>query len=393
VRTLNTAPRVAIVGAGPQGLTAAVYLRRGGVRPEDLVVVDPGGGWLHAWRRWFAHLGIAHLRSPSVHHPDPDPYALMKYARATGRSAELVEKYGLPTTILFDDFCCHLLDDCALTNIVYTDMVVRATPDGVLHLAGGQELRAQHVVWATNPAVRSRLSPEGGDVDPAVVEWDAVDVETAGDTVAVVGGGLTAAHLVDRALERGRRVEWLTRRRVGIREFDTDAGWLGPRNMNEFDRLVTSQERMDAVVEARGGGTVPSWMMRRLRRAEETGALVRRVGQVSLDQHPRWRSVVRVDGAPVAVDEVWMATGDRPDVAASPVLSDLCASLGVPVVMGRPVLESSLRLNGSVVRVLGRLAQIRLGPTAGNLAGARRAAEKVVADVVGVEAMYDLMGV
>ncbi len=393
MRSLNITPRVAIVGAGPQGLTAAVYLTRAGVRPEELLVVDPSGRWLHDWRRSFVQLGIAHLRSPGVHHPDPDPYALIKYAQATGRSAELVEKYGLPSTGLFDDFCCRVLDDCSLIDIVHADSVVGATAEGVLHLAGGEEIRAQHVVWATNPAVRSWDSPHCGVASATVVAWDAVDGDAAGDTVAVVGGGLTAAHLVERAVESGRRALWLTRRRVVVREFDTDAGWLGPRNMNAFDRLATPQERLDAVAEARGGGTVPSWMVRRLRRAEAMGALVRRVGRVSLNHDPRWGDVVCVDGEPVAADQVWLAMGDRPDVAASPVLGELCTSLSVPVVMGRPALDSSLRLPGSVVQVLGRLAQLRLGPTAGNLAGARRGAERVIADVVGVEAMYDLMGV
>ncbi|MFM8945082.1 MAG: hypothetical protein ACKOJC_00005, partial [Actinomycetota bacterium] len=57
---------------------------------------------------------------------------------------------------------------------------------------------------------------------------------------------------------------------------------------------------------------------------------------------------------------------------------------------GRPELDRSLRLSGSVVHVAGRLAQLQLGPTAGNLAGARRAGELIVGAVVGAEAMYAL---
>jgi hypothetical protein len=55
---------------------------------------------------------------------------------------------------------------------------------------------------------------------------------------------------------------------------------------------------------------------------------------------------------------------------------------------GRPELDRFLRLSGSVVHVAGRLSQLQLGPVAGNLAGARRAAELVVGAVVGTDAMY-----
>lgn len=381
------------MGAGPQGLTAAVYLARAGVQPHDMVVVDPSGEWLHEWHRWFAHLGITHLRSAGVHHPDPDPYAVMKWAREMQRSAELFERYGLPGTRLFADFCTQVIEECAVADIVWADEVVGATAHGVLHLAGGAELRAEHVVWATNPSVRPQVWPEMCTPGLKVAEWDVVDVDAAGEAVAVVGGGLTAAHLVERAVERGRQVWWLTRRPIETRDFDTDPGWLGPLNMSGFDQLENPHDRMSAVLAARGGGTVPSWMMRRLSGAEAAGSVVCRVGQISLGHDSDGGSVVCVDDEPLAVDEVWRAAGDRPEVMASAALGDLCAALEVPVVMGRPVLDSSLRLPGSVVQVMGRLAQVRLGPAAGNLAGARRGAEKVVADVVGIDAMYRLLDV
>jgi hypothetical protein len=65
----------------------------------------------------------------------------------------------------------------------------------------------------------------------------------------------------------------------------------------------------------------------------------------------------------------------------------LCRELDVERVGGRPVLERSLRLPGSVVHVAGRLAQLEIGPAAGNLFGARRAAERVVASIVGADAL------
>ncbi|MFM8563306.1 MAG: FAD/NAD(P)-binding protein [Acidimicrobiia bacterium] len=377
--------RVAIVGAGPQGLTVASYLVAAGVNPDDLVVIDPGGEWMVAWRRRFAHLGIAHLRSPSVHHPHPDPYALANFARERGRQRELVHPYGLPTTSLFDDFCAHVISEAGLIGAVRPDAVVSVEPTGGLRLARGAGLQPDHVIWATNPGVESGLCESG-----TVVSWESAGSAGPGDRVAVVGGGLTAAHLVERALAAGAHVEWLTRRAIVEREFDTDPGWLGPKEMQAFGAVTDPGERARRVDDARGGGTVPPWIMRRVLVAERSGRLCRRVGPVEIDPDDRSRPVVRCGGTRVDVDVVWSATGDRPCTTAAAPLDQLCDELGISRQSGRPELDRSLRLSGSVVHVAGRLAQLQLGPTAGNLAGARRAGELIVGAVVGAEAMYAL---
>lgn len=381
---MSRAARVAIVGAGPQGLTTAVYLVAAGVDPADLVVIDPAGDWLAQWRQRFAALGIEHLRSPSVHHPHPDPYALSRFAAEHRRTDELHHRYGLPSTALFHDFCDRVIDERGLSGSVHRDSVVSLTATGEVGLASGEHLVADHVVWATNPAV---ASPVDGCVPVGSTEWAASS--PYGATVAVVGGGLTAAHLVARAVDAGVHVEWVSRRPVVEREFDTDPGWLGPLEMQGFARIADRAERLQRVIEARGGGTVPPWMMQRLRPAERSGQVCRRVGAVEVEDAGEDLRLL-VDGRPLVADVVWDATGDRPCTSAAPPLDRLCDELAVARHGGRPELDPMLRLPGSVVHVAGRLAQLELGPTAGNLAGARRAAELVVGAVVGAEAMYTL---
>jgi len=377
--------RVAIVGAGPQALTAATYLVQAGVDPSDLVVFDPAGEWLSEWKRWFAHLKIEHLRSAVVHHPQPQPFALSDFARARGRTCELLHTYSLPTAALFADFCQHLIDTMGLDDIVRRDTVLGVSPDGEIETERGPGLRADHVVWATNPSVPAVVFPD----HPAISSWTAIGLEECAGTVAVVGGGLTAAHLVERALETGAHVEWLTRRPVEARDFDTDPGWLGPKEMNWFVAERDHRVRLDRVLAARGGGTVPSWMLERISYAERAGRVCRRVGEIVVggDRGPLELSV---DSTIVTADHLWLATGSSPCVTASPPLDRLCRTLDTERFAGRPVLDTSLRLSGSVVHVMGRLAQLQLGPAAGNLAGARRGAELVVEAVVGVEAMYAL---
>ncbi len=385
---MSSAARVVIVGAGPQGLTTAVYLVAAGVDPADVVVVDPAGDWLVQWRHRFTALGIDHLRSPSVHHPDPDPYALAAFATEQRRTGELHHRYRLPSTALFRDFCDHVIAERGLAGLVRRYAVVSLSASGEVGLASGEHLVADHVVWATNPAV---VSPIGECVPTSQVE-EMLPLRR-GTTVAVVGGGLTAAHLVAQAVDAGAHVEWVTRRPIVEREFDTDPGWLGPLEMQRFAAIADRAERLQRVIDARGGGTVPPWMMQRLRPAERSGQICRRVGRVEVETGEGDDVGVLVDGRRVVADVVWDATGDRPCTSAAPPLDRVCDELGVVRHGGRPELDRMLRLPGSVVHVAGRLAQLELGPTAGNLAGARRAAELVVGAAVGADAMYTLAGI
>lgn len=379
--------QVAIVGAGPQGLTAAVYLVHAGLDPDDLAVFDPAGDWLAVWKRTFDQLGIAHLRSPAVHHPHPDPYALRDMAEATGRSDQLFYRYGLPATSLFEDFCAEVIAEAGLRDRVEPHVVVAVDDSGELALEDGRRCRAAHVVWATNPSIATELPGAAG---PRVITWSHVDRRACPSVLAVVGGGLTAAHLVQHALAAGSRVEWVTRRPIVEREFDTDPGWLGPKEMRAFSALGDPEVRLRRVLGARGGGSVPSWMLAGFGAAGRSGQLRHHCGAVRIE--PLDDAAVRlwVGADPLVIDEVWLATGSRPSVGSSPALAALCHQVGAAVVQGRPVLDPWLRLPGTPVHVLGRLAELQLGPTAGNLSGARRAAEVVVGAVLGEQAMFDI---
>ena len=79
---------LALIGAGPHALTLTAHIlkKRNRLR-NKLLAFDPSGEWLTQWRRQFAALEIGHLRSPAVHHPDPNPYELRRFAE--NRSWEL----------------------------------------------------------------------------------------------------------------------------------------------------------------------------------------------------------------------------------------------------------------------------------------------------------------
>ena len=82
---------------------------------------------------------------------------------------------------------------------------------------------------------------------------------------------------------------------------------------------------------------------------------------------------IRFAGVECRVERVWSATGSVPDLRAAPALAALAES-GAPHVGGWPVLDAQLRWCDGLV-VIGALAALTLGPAAGNLGGARAAAD------------------
>lgn len=376
---------VLLVGAGPHALTVAAYLRRAdpGLR---LLVADPDG-WLHRWRRQFAALRLEHLRSACVHHPDPDPYALLHHARDSGREAELHGEYQCPGTELFADFCAALVDELDLHRVLVREPVHALHPrpgGGVTVHVGQTEVRARRVVLATNPT-RARMSGwVPGRPDPRVEHSDTVDLRRPpgpGERVLVVGGGLTAAQLAVAASRAGARTTLLTRAPLRPRAFDTTAEWLG-RALPTFHADPDPHRRHATVCAARGGGTVPPPMLARLRALAAHDRLELAAGgriEASCGRDVR----VRAGGRTWTVDRLWLGTGHDLDWRSEPLLASLAAWHPIRASGGLPALGPDLSWPGTDVHLVGGLAALSVGPTARNLTGARMAAERIRRAVTG----------
>jgi cation diffusion facilitator CzcD-associated flavoprotein CzcO len=380
---------VCILGGGPHGLAAALHLRW--ADPDaSIVSIDPAGAWLEAWRTQFARADITTLRSPIVHHPAPGSMALRDHvARWSLPTSGL--PYDVPTTTSFDRFCCDTVDQADLDDpIAGTARSIERLGPGVLVDTGDTTVHADHLVIATNP--HRRIIPDwvhpllgaapgvlthGADVDLA-------EESIQGHVVTVVGGGLTAAHLACGAIQRGAEVHLVSRRPIRSRSFDTDPGWLGPKHLARFSAEPDPLNRLQMARAARGGGTIPPWMKDRLDAAVDADQLTIHDGAgvraADVDARGRCRLALG-DHSTLEADRVWLATGTRPDIGALRCLEDLVADL--PVVHGYPVTGPDLRLGDHPIHVMGRLATLALGPAAGNLWGAQRAAEQITEAIAG----------
>jgi len=229
----------AIVGGGPQGLACAAALATADPTVVDrLVVYDPGGQWLRQWDRQFAKLEIPHLRSPGVHHPGPDAHELSDHGHAN--DGRFFTGYGLPGTQTFRAYCRHLIDVLGLDQVVRKATVTGVTVGGdgrAVVTSGGDDEQFSRVVLAINGGsvtIPRWATPWWGRVPREVLrhagQVDLRSNEFEGERVLIVGGGLTSAHLVEGLVSRKGRPVLVARRDLEAAMFDSDPGWMGPRN-------------------------------------------------------------------------------------------------------------------------------------------------------------------
>ncbi len=389
---------IAIIGAGPQALTLTTHLLQKGRRKSpEFVVIDPSGTWMQRWHQQFAAQDISYLRSPIVHHPDPNSQALRVFAES--RHRELFPPYDRPSRQLFEDFCGAMIQERNLQNRVIAAEVVRIEPlkQGRyrfrLWFLEGSSLLARRVVLAagdgalnipdwverlqkTYPADRLCHASQV-DLRQVTVQGDSF---APGVRILIIGGGLTSGHLAIGAIRQSAKVKLIARRQFQEKLFDADPGWVGPKYLKGFNAEPDWQRRWQMIQDARNGGSFTPDMMLQLRRARRDKDL-ELVEKCQVDQvhwlNHCWQ-VHCTDGDIFECDRIWYATGRGLNAAQHPLLQEIQAQYPATLVNGLPILDTHLRWPGCELFVMGGLAALQVGPVARNLRGAKIASDRIV---------------
>jgi cation diffusion facilitator CzcD-associated flavoprotein CzcO len=382
-----------IIGGGVHGTYLShALVTRGGVRPDRVRVLDPQAHPLATFWHVTAATGMRYLRSPGVHHVDLDPHALRRFAqKGPGkRLARFVYPYDRPGLELFRAHTEHVVrqhglealrERCRATALTRRNEGYRVETDtGALDsrrvvLALGLGEQPCVPAWARPLAADARVE----HIFAATFNREAV---ASARSVAIVGGGISAAQLACALAAGGTEVTLIARHPPRVHRFDSDPAWLGPKAMAGFSRTRDLRERRWMITSARHRGSMPPEIASELRRAARSGR-VRWLEAQALSASTAEAGVrLQLDRAPhvVEADRVVLATGFEAHRPGGALLADdalerlglPCASCGYPLVSPRLEWAKGLFVSGP-------LAELELGPTARNIAGARTAGERLLA--------------
>lgn len=346
---------LAIIGAGPHALTLTTHLlqKRQSIRGK-FSVFDPSGRWMSRWQQQFAALEIPHLRSPAVHHPDPNPFALRKFAES--RPNELFPPYDLPGTQLFADFCEDVIRVWQLQEQVIPLAVKsieplrdHSRPRFCLCLQDEQIVIARRVVLATGNA-QIQIPDWVNQIQTAYPQdrlchsqtIDLRKLQLRGKRVLIVGGGLTSGHLALGAIARGAKVHLLIRRQLAEKLFDAEPGWLGPKYLKDFFAQSDWEQRVMMIQQARNGGSMTPAIATQLRREVRSASI--RIDENCQVIKAQWLGehwhVECSNGSQHQFDYIWLSTGTKFDVTTEPLLKDILAAYPTSIIKGLPVLDT-----------------------------------------------------
>ena len=378
-----------IIGGGVHGVHVAIRLLSGRHTTADrLRIVDPGPRLLVRWRSRVAVTGMSFLRSPSMHHLDEDSYSLERFARVWSAPGEdpFTRPNNRPSTGLFDAHCDALIEAHGLEDAHVRDSALDVEPgeeDVAVELRRSGQLRASRVVLALGTGENLDLPDWAPPGDPRVAHvFDPAlqPLDASTPRVAIIGGGISAAQVALDAARRGHEVELICRHAIRSHQYDSDPGWFGPKNMRGYERVRSAETRRELISTARNRGSLPADVETALRAALADGSVRMRIAEVrSLELRADGAALTLADGQQVAADRVLLATGFAGTRPGGGLVDRLVERSALPVApCGFPLVDSELRWHPRI-HVSGALAELEIGPIARNIAGARRAGDRIVA--------------
>ena len=373
---------IAVVGAGPFGLSVAAHL------PEAVVFGEP----MRTWRRHMPSDMLLRSAWSETSLSAPTGGTIDDFARATGTSPRtpLPLQVFLAYADWFRERFVGAQDPQDVSLIEGRGAGLRVTT------VGGTTFDARAAVVAVGVTPFTHVPPPFAEAMGEGVEAASAGIDEtrlAGRRVAVVGAGQNALETAAHAARAGAQVELLVRSRVrwfADREPGKPRGAVarrlyrlaypalgyGPPALNRialhpdlFARLpARSRERINRRLLRPGGSPWLRPVLDSSVRVSE-GVSVRRIEQG--DGLHLWLS----DGGRREVDLVLVGTGYRFELAKLPMLDPVAD--GIRTDRSWPVLDRSFRSSDPRILFVGYPAEDRFGPTSRFVLGADFTARRV----------------
>jgi FAD-dependent urate hydroxylase len=386
VKTKSSNCNVAVIGAGPYGLSAAAYLGSAGI--EARIFGDPMSFWekqMPAGMCLRSNWGASHIADPEQ--------SLTLDAYSLEKGASISKPIPLDRFVDYG----HWYQQRAVRGLENrTILRVDRHPDGFsVSMADGEEFLARRIVVAAGISAFAMRPAEFANVPTHLASHTSLHDDLRkfkGKRVAVIGAGQSALESACLLKESGISVEVLGRRPylnwVGLHPTlhhlgtfskmlysKRDVGPAGisrlvsmPHVFRRFPRGFQDRVAYRAIRPAGAGWLqprlvgVPITLGHKIVSASEKGGLL----ALRLD-----------DGSERTVDHALLATGFRVDVTRYPFLAPELAQQ-LETVNGYPVLKRGLESSVPGLHFVGKTASWSFGPLLGFVSGAEFASTELL---------------
>jgi hypothetical protein len=378
---------VAVIGAGPYGLSVAAHLKHAGVSTH--VFGDPMAFWRHNMPKGML------LRSPwrATHLSGPES-ALSLDAYASEQGVDSSKLLPVDEFVAYGGwFARHAVPDVDRRAVRLID----TAPNGFrLTLADGDVLGADRVVIATGLRNQEYRPPLLRDLPAALVTHSCQHADFSqfrGQRVGVIGRGQSACETAALLAEAGAEAELISRGPVH---------WLGATSNAKAQRTLRRRLRVALASPSEVGPFPLSWLVelpgvvrqlpdktraeftRRCLRPAAAGWLAPRFANVTVTvrrtitaaRAERDRIVLEFDDGHRMFDHVVLGTGYQVDIARLDFLAPRLLER-IARVQGSPLLHRGFESSVSKLHFVGSSAVHSFGPLLRFIAGAPYAARMV----------------
>jgi len=390
---------ITIIGGGIHGVAIALrLLRETPSAAKQIVIVDRHPRPLTQWYRKTERQGMTTLRSPAVHHITPDPLAIVDYAERNNRTNELAPPYSQPSTQLFRDFCSEVTTELDRHKIYYQFKVAKFRWDKGAGQFPFRLISNHNVGFRSSCVILAIGTDDCSHIPNEFTEWQRLYPNrilhaskftvhrrhkcSSVDKIAIVGGGLTAGTLAKSLSERMDNVILIARKPLKTEQFDFPPAWLGPKALTEFASETDFRQRYEIIQKNRGEGSLTPDITQALTKASNIHlypeTYIHTIAKPKNHSTAQRLNLETTRGVIPNVSHIILATGYQFNLRRYRFLNELITQHPIPLIRGLPQLDNDLQLHpiqnlfGS-----GTIAQLQIGPAAGNIAGAHLAYERL----------------
>ncbi|MBI5976042.1 FAD/NAD(P)-binding protein [Staphylococcus canis] len=364
-----------IIGGGVHATTIAIKLRALGLPQHQLRIIDPNEYLMAQFDRQTKRIGMPYLRSPLVHHCHPDPFDLKKFSQIEKYAQPMRGPYQRPRLDMFMDHTFHWIKYYNLESCHIHQKALHLKRNNhywSVTLDNHQTIKSTNVVLAMGTH-HTPYIPKPFQNQPDVQHIHRLTELENISASHVVGSGISAAHLTLKHLkETDRTMHLWMKKTFEIHNFDADPGWLGPKNMESFQKETCLENRIKINRNERHKGSLPNEMYVKLKNYERAGRLIIHQAPIlKLENHK-----IVTPHETIVYDGIELATGFKLDVMTQPLIKDLVFKYKAPLIKGFPIISTDLEWLPHLY-VSGMLADLELGPFARNIMGGRQAAQRI----------------